>query len=254
VKRVLCLALVIVCLSGCRTQVPAPPAEVRADDVSLTFRDGEARAVLLTPPQVRGAVLVLHGDYGLDDHVRKYARKLADDGYLVLAPDLYDGKVAKDVEEAHVLSRALPDERVKAALQAAVDRLASGRAERVGVVGWDLGGGYALDLAIDDPRVAACVTCYGTLRTDPQQLRKMKASVLGVFGGKDEGITPEIRRDFAAAMKEAGRDLAGLHVYDECDGGFMTPGPDRKTLPADEAAAEAAWGRVAVFLREKLGP
>jgi len=251
-RRSLVLPLMLAALAGC-SRAPGPPAAVRAEDVTLPTAEGDARAVEFAP--VGGplpAVLVLHGDYGLDDVVRRHARKLADDGYLVLAIDLYDGDVAKDVENAHVLSRALPDEKVKAYLEAAVDRLAECSDGRIGVIGWDTGGGYALDLAIDDPRVIACVTCYGRLRTEAESLRPMKASVLGVFAENDAGNPPETRRDFEEAMKGAGKDLAGMLVLDGCGGGFMTPGPDREAGPDDERAAQDAWDAIDAFLHKRL--
>jgi carboxymethylenebutenolidase len=248
--RALLLALVLAALAGC-SRAPGPPA-VRAEDVTLPTAEGDARAVEYAP--VGGphpAVLVLHGDYG-PEGVRRHAQKLADDGYLVLAIDLYDGDVAKDVEKAHILSRAIPDEKVKAYLKAAVDRLARRSDGRIGVIGWDTGGGYALDLAIDDPRVSACVTCYGRLRTEAGSLRPMKASVLGVFAENDAGNPQETRRDFQDAMKAAGKDLAGMLVLDGCGGGFMTPGPDREAGPNDARAAQDAWAAIDAFLRKRL--
>src|SRR5579859_7516134 len=91
------------------------------------------------------AILILHGDFGPTDWVKKQARRLAGQGYLTLALDLYRGEMPKDIEEAHILERALPDERVLRDLKAAVDYLAANplvRKERIGILGWDMGGGY----------------------------------------------------------------------------------------------------------------
>jgi carboxymethylenebutenolidase len=257
VGRVLFLLAVIAGALGC-WQAPAVKmkTEVESRQVVLSTNDGDGQGVEYVPPgPPAGFVLVLHGDYGLDDSIRASARRLAEKRYYTLAPDLYGGKVAKDVEEAHILSRALPDEEVKARLKAAMDHLEGLSGEKkpsLGVIGWDLGAGYALDLAMADERVSACVVCYGRLTTDPEALGKMRASVLGIFGGKDAGITPEIRRDFREAMKQAKRDMVGMHVFDECDGGFMNPGPDRQSGAADAAASARAWEHIDAFLRERL--
>src|SRR5262249_57911795 len=132
----------------------------------------------------------------------------------------------RDIEEAHIRERGLPENRVLADLRAAVDQLTAAadvRKDRVGVLGWDMGGGYALDAALRDGRLAAVVVCYGRLTTDPAALAALKAPVLGIFAGKDEGITPETLRQFRAAMKKAGKRLAGVHVYPECGNGFLDP-------------------------------
>jgi carboxymethylenebutenolidase len=250
VRRSLLAALLLAGLFGC-SRAPVTPAGVQVEDVTLPTAEGPAHAVEYALEGPRPAILVLHGDYGLDG-VRRHAERLANDGYRVLAVDLYDGKTAKTIEEAHELSQGIPEEKVKAYLKAAVDRLAEHSDGRVGVIGWDMGGGYALNVAIDDPRVTACVMCYGQLTTDPEALRKMKASVLGVFAGDDPGNSPETRRAFADAMKQAGCDLAGMKVYDDCGGGFMTPGPDRDAGPGDAKAAEAGWEAIDAFFAQRL--
>jgi carboxymethylenebutenolidase len=237
---------------GCR-KAPHQPAEVC---VRTHTNDKDERLweeYGITKGKPRGAVLVLHGDYGLDGTIQGHARRLARQGYLVLAVDLYRGKVAKDVEEAHILSRAIPEEQVRADLKEAVDHLIkrSGRSS-VAVIGWELGGGYALDLAMEDSRVSACVNCYGRLTTDAAALAKMKASFLGIYAAEDRGNPPETLRDFREAMKESKRDLAGLHVFEKCDGGFMNPGPDRKPGPTDSEATQKAWGYIDEFLSQKL--
>lgn len=251
---VLLLAFLVCFAAGCRKG--PEPAGVRASEVKLQTSDGEGRGVVFAPPVGEPpAVLVLHGDYGLDDSVRAHARRLAEKGYLVLALDLYRGEKVDQLMDAHIVSRGLREERVRADLKAAVDWLVeqSSEVERgVAAVGWDIGGGYALDLAIADPRVTACVVCYGRLTTDPAILRKLNAPVLGVFGGKDEGITPQTRAEFVAAMKEAKKPVAGMHVYEECDGGFMTPPPGGKPSAADEKASQKAWVQIEKFLRERL--
>jgi dienelactone hydrolase len=94
----------------------------------------------------------------------------------------------------------------------------------MGVIGWDSGGGNALDFAIAEPRIRALVVCDGRLTTDAEMLKPMKAAVLGIYAGKNVGITKETRDAFRAAMKKAGKELAGMHVYEDCDLGFLSDG------------------------------
>ena len=209
---------------------------------------------MFTPPGGSPpGVLVLHGDAGLDDTIRAHARRLADQGYLVLALDLFRGEAA---DGEHKPLR-LPEARVRGDIKAAVDWLIEQSAEEnrgVGVIGWELGGGYALDAAIADPRIVACVTCYGRLTTDPALLGKMKASVLAVFAGKDAAITPETRQAFSQALTKAKKSFLKPLVFHECDRGFMNPTPDRKPGPKDDASTRESWRHIDVFFREKLRP
>jgi carboxymethylenebutenolidase len=235
----------------------AQSAEVKLD--GITLRSGkEAVQAHCFRPEGKGpfpALVVLHGDFGLTDWVKKQARRLADKGYVTLAIDLYRGELPKDVEEAHILERALPEERVLRDLKAAADYLAGRtevRKERLGIIGWDMGGGYALEGAIHDSRFRAVVICYGRLATDSTRLSKLNGSVLGLFAEKDEGISPDTRKRFQDAMRKAGKRLAGLQVFDGVDNGFMNPeSPYREGTPSATAVAEA-WRRIDAYLAAEL--
>jgi carboxymethylenebutenolidase len=226
---------------------------------NITLRSGkDAVQAHCFRPERKGpfpAVIVLHGDFGLTAWVKKQARRLADKGYVTLAVDLYRGELPKDVEEAHILERALPEERVLRDLKAAADYLASRadvRKDRLGVIGWDMGGGYALEGAIHDARFRAAVVCYGRLATDSKRLSKLNGSVLGIFAGKDEGISSDTRKRFENAMRKAGKRLAGLHVFNGVDNGFMDPdSPYREETPSAAAVAEA-WNRIDAYLAAEL--
>jgi carboxymethylenebutenolidase len=153
------------------------------------------------------------------------------------------------------MDRGLSDSQVQGDLNAAVDYLlgrADVRTDALGVIGWDSGGGYALDIAARDPRLRAAVVCYGRLTTDPQLLIPMKASVLGIFAGKDEGITPETIEQFRLAMQKAGKPIAGIHIYPTLGHGFMNPtNPSGGGTSASEATAEA-WDRIDAYLVQEL--
>jgi carboxymethylenebutenolidase len=215
------------------------------------------RGVLFRPSGIGPfpAVVVIHEDCGLTDWVKDQARRVSERGYVTLAVDLYRGQVVNDVMDAHILERGLAEDRVTADLRAAVDYLASRpdvRPDSLGVLGWDMGGGYALNAAVRDPRLRAAVVCYGRLTTDPERLAPLRASVLGVFAGKDEGITPETLAQFRAAMAKAGKRLAGLHVYPDCRHGFMNPAGLHGDGPAPEASIADAWAKIDAYLTAEL--
>jgi carboxymethylenebutenolidase len=249
----LCALLVVV--TGCR---PAPgPAGPSENEVTFQSREGTGRGVLLVPDAKgpRPAVIVLHGDFGLTDRIRAHARRLAEKGYVVLAVDLYRGEKVDNVLDAHIIDRGLPEERVKADTDGALTLLLERdevRPSAIGIIGWDMGGGYALDTAIREPRLAACVSCYGRLTTDPALLRKMRAAFLGIYAGKDEGNSPETLASFREAMKEAGKEPPALRVFAKCDHGFMNPPPSARPSAADEKANAEAWESIETFFAEKL--
>jgi carboxymethylenebutenolidase len=235
-----------------------PPAKAPPPE-SVSYRSGKetVRAVLCRPAG-KGpfpAVVVVHGDFGLTKWVKEQAGRLAAKGYVALAIDLYRGEVAKDLEEAHILDRGLPENRALGDLKAAVDYLSAlpgVNAECVGALGWDMGGGYALDAATRDRRLRAVVVCYGRLTTDAKLLAGLHAPVLGIFAAKDEGIPPETLKRFRAAMEKAGKRVAGLHIYPNCNTGFMDPASPYLTGPHPAAAVADAWSKIEGFFAGEL--
>ena len=104
------------------------------------------------------ALVVIHEFWGLNDWVKEQASKLADQGYVSLAIDLYRGKVATTPDMAHEIMRGVPEDRAKRDLHAAVEFLKSQpnvKKDRIGAIGWCMGGGYALDVALQEPDLAA---------------------------------------------------------------------------------------------------
>ncbi len=225
----------------------------------VSYRSGEESVRgFLCRPEGRGpfpGLMLIHDDFGLTDWVKEQAKRLSDQGYVVLAVDLYRGEVVADLEEAHIMDRGLPEDRVYRDLKSAVDCLAARRdvrAKTLGVVGWGMGGGYALDAAIHDPRLGAVVTCYGRLTTDPHALEPLKASVFCVFAGKDKGISPETIEQFRVAMNKADKRLVGMRMYTACAHGFLDPATWKThgVPPADDV--KDAWGRIDDYLDKAL--
>jgi carboxymethylenebutenolidase len=111
-----------------------------------------------------------------------------------------------------------------------------------------MGGGYSILLAEHEPKLAACVVNYGALPTEPKDIARIQAPVLGNFGADDRGITPDAVHAFERAMKAAGKS-ADLKIYDGAGHAFENPNNKTGYRPA---AAKDAWGRTLAFLEDKL--
>ncbi len=221
----------------------------------VTYRSGEEDVQgYLAVPAGKGpfpGIVVIHEWWGQNEWAREKARDFAAKGYAALAVDLYRGHVADDPDTAHQLSRALPPDRAGRDLRAAYAYLAARKdvdPKRIGAIGWCMGGGLALDLAMAEPRLAAAVVYYGRMPTDPEAVRKIRAPVLGNFGGDDKGISPDSVKAFEDRAKKAGVK-ADLKVYPRAGHGFASS----RTGPAYvEAAAKDADARTDAFLARTL--
>ncbi len=230
-------------------------ASFAADGKSVSYKSGDetVQAILYTPAG-KGpfpAIIVIHEYWGLNDWVKEQASKLANEGYEALAIDLYRGKVATTPDMAHEIMRGVPEDRAKRDLHAAFEFLQSQpnvKKNRIGAIGWCMGGGYSLDVALQEPALAADVINYGHLATDPSALEKINAPILGLFGGQDQGITPDDVHKFEAAMKKMGKKI-DIKIYD--DAGHAFENPNNKTGYRAGDAADA-WKRTLDFLATNL--
>ena len=228
---------------------------VAAESKSVSYKSGDetVQAVLYTPAG-KGpfpGIIVIHEWWGLNDWVKDQAAKLAGEGYVALAIDLYRGKVATTPEMAHEIMRGVPEDRAKRDLHAAFEFLKSQpnvRKNRIGAIGWCMGGGYSLDVALQEPTLAADVINYGRLATDPEALKKINAPILGMFGGQDQGIPPADVRKFETALKQLGKKI-DIKIYDDAGHGFENPNNQAGYRPDDAADA---WKRTVSFLAENL--
>jgi carboxymethylenebutenolidase len=210
------------------------------------------KAYLSLPPGKTGplpAVVVIHEWWGLNDHVKHWADRLAADGYAALAVDLYAGAIATTPDQAMAAMKAVDATKAKATLAAAHEYLRAEpriTASRRGVIGWCFGGAWSLQHAIAQSDLDAAVIYYGRLVDDPKELAKIRAPLLGVFGDRDRGIPPEAVAKFAAAVKAAGKSLE-LHQYD-AEHAFANP-----SNPKYDAKASAdAWSHVRAFFEANL--
>ncbi|HUU15288.1 MAG TPA: dienelactone hydrolase family protein [Terriglobia bacterium] len=197
------------------------------------------------------ALVVIHEWWGLNAWVKEQANKFAGEGYVALAVDLYRGKVATSPDEAHELMRGMPQDRAVRDLKAAFAYLASRKdvdKDRIGSIGWCMGGGLSLRLAVNEPKLAACVVNYGSMPTDPADIRKIQAPILGSFGADDQGITPDSVEAFEKAMKAAHKSV-DVKIYEGAGHAFQNPNNQGGYRP--EATADS-WKRTLAFLNQTL--
>jgi carboxymethylenebutenolidase len=230
-------------------------AALAADSKTVSYKSGDetVQGILYTP-QGKGpfpGLIVIHEWWGLNDWVKEQASKLSDQGYVALAIDLYRGKVATTPDVAHELMRGVPEDRAQRDLHAAFEFLASQpdvRKERIGAIGWCMGGGYSLDVALQEPTLAADVINYGHLATDRDALMKINAPILGLFGAQDRGITPEDVHKFAQTLEQLGKKV-NIRIYDDAGHAFENPNNKSGYRPGDAADA---WNRTLDFLAGTL--
>ncbi len=221
----------------------------------VSYNSGEEQVrSYLALPEGEGpfpAVIVIHEWWGLNDWVKQNAQTLAKEGYVALAIDLYRGNATDDVEAAHELMRGLPEDRAIRDLRAAFAYLSSRsdvKKDRIGSLGWCMGGGYSLQAAVQLPDLAACVVNYGRLVTDENLIAQINAPVLGIFGGLDRGIPVKDVKAFEKQAKEMGKEIH-IEIYSKSGHAFIN---ENNTKGYSAADAASAWQKTLAFFADKL--
>ncbi len=216
--------------------------------------DGEAFGYLRAPESGSGpGVVVIQEWWGLTTHVAHIVERLADAGFVALAPDLYGGSTTHDAAEAAQLLQRLPMERAAQDLAGAVDHLVGlpeVTSSTVGAVGFCMGGGFVFALAARRPDlVSAAVPFYGLPRDD-SLLPGIRAAVQGHFGLEDHSIpVHRVRSVFDALDERAGVAATELHLY---PAGHAFLNDENLIGTYDPEAAALAWPRMLEFLSEHV--
>ncbi len=234
--------------------VPADDGRLKAEEVTIPGKDGGSiKGYLVRPAAASGklpAVVVIHENRGLNDHIRDVARRVALEGFIVLAPDLLSplGGTPADEDQARTMFEKLGMEQPIAEGMAVIDYLkADGGANgKVGVIGFCWGGGVVNDLAVNAPDLDAAVAYYGR-QPKSEDVAKIKAPLLLHYAGLDERIDAGIDA-YKAALEKAGKEYT-VYVYDGVQHAFNN---DTSAARYDKAAAELAWSRTIDFLKQKL--
>lgn len=215
--------------------------------IQLRVNDRSVNAYLASPSNGGQGVLVLPSWWGLKPFFKEICDQLAEHGYTALAPDYYDGRVAKTIDEAKELqgsTEGTNPELIGDIVRAAKEHLVSLTKNKIGVIGFSMGTWWSLVMAESDPNISAIVLFYGT---GDVEFSTVKAKVLGHYAETDEWESLDNVRGMEQAMKNAGIDVA-LHIYPKTAHWFMES--DRPEY--DPAAAKLAWERTFEFLKASL--
>ena len=216
-----------------------------------------AGGYLAIPDGGRGpGVVVLQEWWGLVPQIKGVCDRLASEGFVALAPDLYHGEMAEhtEMDRAGELMTSLPPDRAARDMSAAVDHLLSldtTTGDAVGVTGFCMGGMLTLLIAAQEGnRVAAAAPFYGApLGDSAPDWSGLTAAVEGHLAENDDFFPPEAINALGAELREAGRDVV-FHVYEGTGHGFANEENPLGTW--NEAAAATAWARTVAFLGAHL--
>jgi carboxymethylenebutenolidase len=222
--------------------------------VEFPSNGGNAQGYLAVPEGGTGIPLVVIQEWwGLVPHIRNVADRLAAQGFVAVAPDLYRGKETTEPDEAGKLVMELQLDQAAKDMAATVDTLLAmpeTTGEGVGVVGFCVGGGLALFLASRKPEVKAVVCYYGFPRQGMNwDLSAVKGAVLGHFAEEDDFAPPELAERMEGELRAAGVDVT-FHHYPGTTHAFFN---DSRPEVHDAEAAETSWRRTLEFLRRHLG-
>jgi carboxymethylenebutenolidase len=213
---------------------------------------GGCPAYVAVPPAGAGSpgFVMIQEWWGINDQMRGLADRLAKQGFAVLIPDLYRGRLATDPDEAGRLMNGLDFAAAAAQdVRGCVRHLKAAGAPRVGVGGFCLGGALTVIAAVHVPEADAALCFYGIPPVAAADPAKIRVPFSGHFAHRDDWCTPAAVDSLEAAMK-AGGVAAELFRYD-AQHAFMN---ERRSEVYDAACAELAWRRATAFLDRTLRP
>ena len=234
-----------------------------AGEVKVKTKDGEIPAFRAMPDKVGpfAGVLVVHEVWGVHEHIKDICRRFAKAGYLAVAPELYarQGDVSQlsNVKDIMPIVSTVPDAQVMSDLDSAVawaKDTRDGDVSHLGITGFCWGGRIVWLYAAHNPKLRAGVAWYGRLggqTTEPQPanpldvVARIKAPVLGLYGGQDQGIPASDIEKMRAALKKAGKK-ADIIVYPDAQHDF-----NADYRPSyNDADAQDGWQRLLAWFRE----
>jgi len=223
-------------------------------NVTFASNGSQAHAYLAVPESGSGpGVIVIQEWWGLTDHIAGIADRLAGEGFVALAPDLFGGKVAHDADEAGRLMTELPVGRAASDLSGAVDYLLVHPAvtgDKVGAIGFCMGGGFVLLLAAQQgDRIGAAVPFYGVGPAVPSTYEGLAAAVQGHYGEEDDFYpVDQARAQETQIAQESGAPVEFFYY----PAGHAFFNETNKLGTYDPQSAALAWERTLSFLRSRL--
>ena len=224
-------------------------------NTSFPSGSGEAHGYLALPESGSGpGVLVIQEWWGLTDHIADVADRLAAEGFVALAPDLYGGTTTHDADEAGRLMSELPVDQAARDLGGAVDFLLGSDAvtsSTVGAVGFCMGGGFVIVLAAQQgERISAAVPYYGVGGYDDMDLSGVTAAVLGHFGSEDSSASPDKVAELDARLRQDAGIEPDLRVHGGAGHAFFNDANPLGTYDAELAAS--TWRDTVAFLEQHV--
>ncbi len=223
-------------------------------NTTIPGRNGEpeVRAYVATPPGEGPfpVVIMIHEFYGLNQSIVDKAEGLAQEGYLVVAPDTFRGSTTAWIPRAiYQVITNNPDQvnRDLDSVYAWIAAQPNAAQNRIGIAGFCYGGRASLSYSLHNNQLAATVIFYGSPVTDPQVLRSLPGPVLGIFGGADNSIPVEDVLAFEAALNQAGIPNE-ITIYDGQPHAFVT---DIESIRAGGVQGQA-WTQMLKFLEKNL--
>src|ERR687886_2359752 len=173
-----------------------------SETVKFQSNGGTAEGYLSVPDAGSGAgVVVIQEWWGLVPHIKDVCDRFAAEGFVALAPDLYHGETAKSPDEAGKLMMALRIDEAEKDMRGAIQYLLDHEAttgDKVGIIGFCMGGALSLYAASKNPQVGACVVFYGIHPNVKPDLENLRAPVLGIYAERDTFVTPEVVKELDA--------------------------------------------------------
>ncbi len=223
--------------------------------VSFKAKSGEQVSGALAEPSgsgKAGAIVLVQEWWGLNDHIKSLASRMAKEGFLVLAPDLYHGFVVKpgDVPEAQKRMQALDTMKAVDEIAGAVSFLEEHARSngKIGVTGFCLGGALTLASACHIPGLSAAVAFYGTPPDEKVDWSKPTAPIMMHIAQKDEWVTVKRAEDVKSKIESAGKTKVELHTYD-AQHAFVN---DTRPEAYSPDNAKLAWQRTVDFFKKYL--
>lgn len=220
--------------------------------VQFSSNGGTTQGCLAVPEKGSGpGVIVIQEWWGLVDHIKDVCDRFADEGYVALAPDLYHGETTKSPDEAGKMMMSLRVDQAEKDLRGAIQYLLAHEAttgDKVGTVGFCMGGALSLYAASKNEQVGACVVFYGIHPNVKPDLPNLKAPVLGIYAERDQSTPPEAVRDLEQKLKGLGKSVE-MHIYPNVGHAFFN---DTRPEVYDARSAEDAWRRTVEFLAKNL--
>ena len=221
--------------------------------VKFPSNGNEAEGYLATPASGSGpGVIVIQEWWGLVPHIKDICDRLAGEGFVALAPDLYHGETSTEPDEAGKLMMGMEIDEAARDMSGAVDYLAGHETttgNKVGCVGYCVGGGLSLYLASLKPEIGACVVYYGVLPGAQLDFASIQAAVLGHYAENDNFAGPAAARELESNLKSLGKEVE-FHIYPGTEHAFFN---DTRADVYNADAAKLSWERTLPFFRTHLG-